>query len=84
MYYIFRSRNPRLLYISSSTTTSTLTTNTVCFVTTDAAATACAGKKKRRAILLDGEKDMEMDKSDIIPTRITRSVMSIRDKLRLS
>ena len=49
----FRSRQPKLFFVSSSSTTSSVSTSTVCFISTNTGFTTC-GKRRRRNILVDG------------------------------
>ena len=50
---LFRSRQPKLFFVSSSSTTSSVSTSTVCFISTNTGFTTC-GKRRRRNILVDG------------------------------
>ena len=50
---LFRSRQPKLFFVSSSSTTSSVSTSTICFISTNTGFTTC-GKRRRRNILVDG------------------------------
>ena len=68
--YIFRTRQPKLFYVSSSSTTSSLSTVTVCFSSTSTGVTTCNGRKRRNILT---EPFME-EASLIVPHRIRYTI----------
>ena len=49
----YRTRQPKLFFVSSSSTTSSVSTSTVCFLSTSSGLKAC-GKRKKRSMVVDG------------------------------
>ena len=60
MISFFRTRQPKLFYVSSSSTTSSVSTATVCYKPTSAGVVAC-GKRRRRALIDNGLNGADVD-----------------------
>ena len=59
---MYRSRHPKLFFVSSSSTTSTLSTTTLCYSTsTTFTTTACSGKKKRAIYTAPVEETLDLE-----------------------
>ena len=59
----YRTRQPKLFFVSSSSTTSSVSTSTVCFLSTSSGLVAC-GKRKKRSMVVDG---FSGDAGEIMP-----------------